>query len=67
IQQGMRSRGVICHTYQNAIAKPWGKLLSKDLKGAGVTGDTVMMRGGRHLFCCLSQPAPEQERQISPD
>ena len=45
----MRSRGVICHTYQNAIAKPWGKLLSKKLKGAGITGDTVMMRGGPSL------------------
>ena len=54
----MRSRGVICHTYRHPIAKPWGKLVNKELKGSGVTGDTVMMRGGPGNALLVSEKGP---------
>ena len=57
---GMKSRGVICHTFRNPIAKPWGKLLNKELKGEGVTGDTIMMRGGPGNALLVSEKGPAQ-------
>ena len=55
---GMRSRGVICHTYRNLIPKPWKKLVDKQLPGDGITADTIMIRGGPGTALLVSEKGP---------